>query len=143
MPNLRAVRGVTAQLRMQKPLNERTGRELKQLLSSGAVSNREIVQSVLQRIEEIEPTVNAFLTVRNASDLLAEADAVDKRRLRKEPIGPLAGLPVAVKDNICTKGLQTSCGSRILGGYKAHYDATAVKRLNDAGACSPYPTRRS
>jgi aspartyl-tRNA(Asn)/glutamyl-tRNA(Gln) amidotransferase subunit A len=96
------------------------------------VSNREIVQSVLQRIEEIEPTVNAFLTVRNASDLLAEADAVDKRRLRKKPIGPLAGLPVAVKDNICTMGVRTTCASKMLDRFIPPYDATVMKRVYEA-----------
>jgi aspartyl-tRNA(Asn)/glutamyl-tRNA(Gln) amidotransferase subunit A len=83
---------------------------------------------VLANAEKINPQLNAFLSIEREYALgrAAELDAGDGAKL--------GGLAIAVKDNICTKGLRTSCGSQILHNYKAHYDATAIKRLNDAGA---------
>ncbi|MGB7202192.1 MAG: amidase family protein, partial [Pyrinomonadaceae bacterium] len=85
-------------------------------------------EKVLAAAERLNPELNSFLAIEreHAMKRAAEFDAV--------PGSKLGGLAIAVKDNICTKGIRTSCGSRILQNYKAHYDATAIKRLNDAGA---------
>lgn len=85
-------------------------------------------EQVLAAAERLNPELNSFLSIERKLALKRAAglDAVPGSRH--------AGLAVAVKDNICTEGMRTSCGSRILHNYKAHYDATAVKRLNDAGA---------
>ena len=85
-------------------------------------------ERVLAAAERLNPELNSFLAIEreHAMKRAAEFDAV--------PGSKLGGLAIAVKDNICTKGIRTSCGSRILHNYKAHYDATAIKRLNDAGA---------
>ena len=86
-------------------------------------------KKVLGNAEKLNSQLNSFLSIERESSLAraAELDANGDDL-------PLKGLAVAVKDNICTKGMRTSCGSSILGNYHAHYDATAIKRLNDAGA---------
>ena len=89
----------------------------------------EEIERTLDNAERLNSQLNSFLTVERDHALRR----IEEVTRQNEP-RPLIGTAIAIKDNICTKGLQTSCGSRILGGYKAHYDATAVKRLNDAGA---------
>ena len=85
-------------------------------------------KKVLAKAESLNPTLNSFLSIEREY-ALHRAAAIDAA-----PATGLNGLAIAVKDNICTKGLRTSCGSQILNNYKAHYDATAIARLNDAGA---------
>ena len=93
------------------------------------MSIRSNIEKTLNNAESLNETLNSFLSVeRDAA--LARADKLDADGDK----GSLNGLAIAVKDNICTQGMQTSCGSRILFNYKAHYDATAIKRLYDAGA---------
>lgn len=89
---------------------------------------RENIESTLASAERLNPKLNAFLSIEH-EHALTRADELDSGGPSK-----LGGMAIAVKDNICTKGLRTSCGSRILDNYKAHYDATAVSRLNAAGA---------
>lgn len=86
------------------------------------------IEKTLDNAESLNGELNAFLSIEREHALgrAAELDAVAGSKLN--------GLAVAVKDNICTKGMRTSCGSHILNNYKAHYDATAIKRLNEAGA---------
>lgn len=86
------------------------------------------IEKTLTAAERLNPELNSFLSIER-EHALKRADL-----LEAVPGSKLDGLAVAVKDNICTKDMRTSCGSRILGNYKAHYDATAIKRLNDAGA---------
>ncbi len=100
---------------------------------SGSVSAREVVEGALGRAERAQADFNAFITI-DAAGALAAADAVDGRLARGEPAGPLAGVPVAIKDNIATAGLPNSAASRILEGYVAPFDATVVARLKAAGA---------
>lgn len=90
---------------------------------------RSNIEKTLETAERLNETLNSFLSIEHSS-AAARADALD----RDNEIGPLKGVAVAIKDNICTKGMQTTCGSRILHNYKAQYDATAVERLNAAGA---------
>src|ERR1044071_7801629 len=82
------------------------------------------VKASLDAAEKLNPQLNAFLQI-DRKGALEQSSAVT---------GPLAGTPIAIKDNICVKGLQTSCGSRILGGYHPPYNATAIERLREAGA---------
>ena len=87
------------------------------------------IEKTLDHAEELNGELNSFLSI--------ERDyALDRAQLvaSSDDIGQLKGVAIAVKDNICTKGMRTSCGSRILANYMAHYDATAIKRLNEAGA---------
>ena len=93
----------------------------------------EVVAEFLQRIEQCNPRLNAFLTV-NREGALAAAAAVDATIQQDLAQKPLAGIPVALKDNLCTEGLRTTCASKILGNYQPPYTATAVQKLLDAGA---------
>jgi len=112
-------------------MNLRDAREIRDAVNSGEISAREVTQSALQRIEAADPELGAFLTVDSARTL-QRADEID--RAVKGRSLPLAGVPVAVKDNICTRHLRTTCGSRILENYVSTYNATAVERLESAGA---------
>ncbi|MBN2564323.1 MAG: Asp-tRNA(Asn)/Glu-tRNA(Gln) amidotransferase subunit GatA [Candidatus Eisenbacteria bacterium] len=102
-------------------------------LRSGEFSARELVASSLDRIEAVEPVIAAFVSIRDRSELLAEAERADAARSRGDD-GALLGVPVAIKDNISTRGIATTCGSRILEHYTPPFDATAVVRLRSAGA---------
>ena len=84
------------------------------------------ISKVLENAERLNPELNSFLSI--------EREHAEARATQIAGGESLAGLAIAVKDNICTKGLQTTCGSHILHNYRAQYDATAIKRLNDAGA---------
>ena len=89
----------------------------------------ENIERTLDNAEQLNPQLNSFLSIER-DHALARIEEVSKQSAPR----PLLGTPIAIKDNICTKGLRTSCGSHILHNYEAHYDATAVKRLNEAGA---------
>ncbi|MBX3472356.1 MAG: Asp-tRNA(Asn)/Glu-tRNA(Gln) amidotransferase subunit GatA [Planctomycetes bacterium] len=97
------------------------------------VSALAVTEAHLARAAAVEPQVKAFLRV-TADAARAEAQAIDARLARGEDPGPLCGVPVAVKDNLCTRGVETTAGSRILQGYVPPYDATVVERLRQAGA---------
>jgi len=114
-------------------IKQATGWRLQSFLQQGLITSEEIVTRVLAEIAAREPTVKAYLSVREASGVIADARALDERRRRGEPLGPLAGLPIAIKDNIAVKGEQLTCGSRILDGYIAPYDATVVEKLREQG----------
>ena len=89
----------------------------------------EEIERTLDNAERLNPQLNSFLSIER-DHALARIEAVSKQTSPR----PLLGTAIAVKDNICTKGMRTSCGSHILHNYEAHYDATAVERLNEAGA---------
>ncbi len=101
-------------------------------IKSRDFSAEEYVSQILERIEKVEPKVNAFVTVNSGA--LDLARALDKKIRDGGQAGPLAGVAVGIKDNICTKGLKTTCASKMLESYVPPYDATVVKRLQDAGA---------
>jgi aspartyl-tRNA(Asn)/glutamyl-tRNA(Gln) amidotransferase subunit A len=112
-------------------MTPRSVREIREAFQSGRTSARAIVADHLARIERLDPALNAFLTI--ASDrALARADALDGTSRARDL--PLAAVPVAVKDNICTAGLRTTAGSRALEHFVPPYDATVVARLESAGA---------
>ncbi|GAB76637.1 aspartyl/glutamyl-tRNA(Asn/Gln) amidotransferase subunit A [Austwickia chelonae] len=104
---------------------------LADLLTRREVSSVEVTQAYLDRIDAVESRVNAYLH-RNDAEALAVAAQVDRERAAGEGLGPLAGVPVAVKDVACTVGQPTTAGSRILQGWMPPYDATVVARLRSA-----------
>lgn len=107
---------------------------LNRLFMAGELSAAEITEGCLERINTVDAEVRAFLTV-VGDQAMERARKLDARRKAGDTeIGPLAGVPVAVKDNMCTDGLRTTCGSKILGEYVPPYDATVVEHLRAAGA---------
>ena len=114
-------------------LNQLTAQELGKQLEAGTVTAVEVARAALDQIEAVDSTLNAFISV-DAENALATAARVDERRQRGEPLGELAGIPVAIKDVICVAGGPTTCGSRILADYVPPYDATVVSRLRGADA---------
>ncbi len=99
------------------------------------VSALEVVDAHLARAAALEPRLHAFLRL-TADDARAQAREVDAALARGEDPGPLCGVPVAIKDNLCTRGVETTAASRILEGYTPPFDATVVERLRRAGAVS-------
>ncbi len=113
-------------------LTRRTAAELAAALAAGETSSVELTQAHLDRIGEVDGPVHAFLQV-DAEGALEAARQADRRRAAGSPASALDGVPVAVKDVLATKGLTTTCGSRILEGWVPPYDATVVARLREAG----------
>src|SRR5436309_13349797 len=109
-----------------------TAADLGRAIAAGEVSAEETARAHLDRIAAVDPAVHAFLHV-DADGALAAARAVDAKRAGGEELGPLAGVPVAVKDVVATRGIPTTCGSKILEGWRPPYDATIVTRLREAG----------
>ncbi|HEX6921327.1 MAG TPA: Asp-tRNA(Asn)/Glu-tRNA(Gln) amidotransferase subunit GatA [Actinomycetes bacterium] len=109
-----------------------TAAETAAAVAAGELSAVEATQAHLDRIAAVDDRVHAFLHVDTAGALAAARD-VDERRAAGEPLGPLAGVPLALKDVIASRGVPTTCGSRILEGWVPPYDATVVTRLRDAG----------
>src|SRR5437764_1067966 len=106
--------------------------EIAGAVHTGEVSAAEVTDAHLARIEQADPKVRAFLHV--AADQAREAaGTVDRRRAAGEPLGPLAGVPLALKDVFTTKDMPTTCGSAILAGWLPPYDATITRRLREAG----------
>ncbi len=113
-------------------LTERTASELAGLISGGEVAAVEVAQAHLDRIAAHDGALHAFLHV-DAAGALAAARAVDDARASGAVLGPLAGVPLAMKDVVVTKDVPTTAGSRILEGWVPPYDATIVRRVKDAG----------
>ena len=103
-----------------------------ELLQAGEISARELTEAHLARIESLDPSIGAYLTVTNEL-ARRQAMAADQERAAGDD-RPLLGIPIALKDVLSTKGIETTCGSKILKGYEPIFDATAVSRLYDAGA---------
>ena len=117
---------------LERDLIRQSAATLASAIAEGEVSAREVTQAHLDRIGEVDDRVHAFLHV-DPEGAMATADAVDARRAAGEPLGPLAGVPLALKDILAMKGVPTTCGSRILEGWRPPYDATVVERLRAAG----------
>ena len=114
-------------------LCDRSTSELARMLRKGHVSSREITESVFKRIDGKEETINAFITT-TREQAFEQADLADKKLREGKKVPLLNGIPVAVKDILCTKGIKTTCGSNILNNYIPTYNATAVERVLQEGA---------
>ncbi|MGZ3594513.1 MAG: Asp-tRNA(Asn)/Glu-tRNA(Gln) amidotransferase subunit GatA [Syntrophales bacterium] len=113
-------------------LHQLTIHELQKQIRSGKVNSSDIVKSVFDRIDAVEGRVHAYITL--MKDYAFEEAAKADRCIKEGNIQALTGIPVALKDIVCTKGFLTTCGSRILYNYIPPYDATVVEKLRDAGA---------
>ncbi|ARQ68320.1 Asp-tRNA(Asn)/Glu-tRNA(Gln) amidotransferase subunit GatA [Streptomyces marincola] len=113
-------------------LTRSTAAGLAERIADGTVSAVEVTEAHLARIEAVDEKVHAFLHV-DREGALAQARAVDEKRARGERLGPLAGVPLALKDIFTTEGVPTTVGSRILEGWIPPYDATVTRRLKEAG----------
>lgn len=113
-------------------LSKMTIHQLHKLLIKKEVSPKEVVEDLFNRIENVEKKVKAYITLTWES-ALEEAKVAEKKIIKNE-FTPLTGIPLAVKDNICTKGIRTTCASKMLENYVPPYDATVVKLLKQAGA---------
>ena len=113
------------------PLHYLAAHEAADLLARRAVSSVELTRAAFDRVRALDDSLHAFLTL-TEKEALAQAEAADERIARGDA-GPLTGIPAAIKDVLCTKGVRTTCGSRILESFVPPYDAFAVQRLKEAG----------
>jgi aspartyl-tRNA(Asn)/glutamyl-tRNA(Gln) amidotransferase subunit A len=115
-------------------LYELTAHEASERLARGEISSVELTTALLERTAQLDGTIQAYLALL-ADRALADAARADVlRRERGEDVSPLLGVPVAIKDVICVAGAPTTCGSRILEGFRSPYEATVIERLRAAGA---------
>ena len=110
-------------------LYKKTAVELSGMLKAGEISAEEVVKDVLHRTEQVEKTVGAYIT-RTEDMALSKARDIDKKRAAGETLSDLAGIPVAIKDNICTEGVLTTCASRMLYNFVPPYQATVMEKLH-------------
>ena len=113
-------------------LNELSAIEYLEMVKEKKVCVEQVIKDIFSQIDKVEPTLKAYLFL-NKEDSFAEAREMDRKIKDGLDIPPLAGLPIAIKDNICTQGIETTCASRILKGFVPPYDATIVKKIKDAG----------
>ena len=107
--------------------------ELSKMLESRKISSAELTQAVLERAEKLDNKLNAYITI-CADNAFEQAKAVDNKRSKGESLSPLAGIPIAVKDNISVKDVKMTCGSKMLENYISPYNATVIEKLEAAGA---------
>jgi aspartyl-tRNA(Asn)/glutamyl-tRNA(Gln) amidotransferase subunit A len=122
---------LTKDLHPTKDLTKHTAAALAGAIKNGDVTATEVAQAHLDRIAKVDEKVHAFLHI-DTEGALAKAAEVDAKRARGERLGPLAGVPLALKDVFTTKGVPTTCGSKILQGWVPPYDATVTRRLREA-----------
>ena len=113
-------------------LHTLTIHELQKLLARREVTAGEVLTAFLKRIAQVEDKVQAYMAVMGR-EALSQANRTDRLRREEAQLGPLAGIPLAIKDVICTQGIPTTCSSKILDGFVPPYDATVMKRLYQAG----------
>jgi aspartyl-tRNA(Asn)/glutamyl-tRNA(Gln) amidotransferase subunit A len=110
-----------------------TLKEVSEKIRKQEITALELTKTILDRIKEVEPHVDAYITI-TEEQALSRAKEIDEKIKAGEEVSVLAGIPMAVKDNICTDGIKTTCASKMLENFIPPYDATVVKKLNDAGA---------
>jgi aspartyl-tRNA(Asn)/glutamyl-tRNA(Gln) amidotransferase subunit A len=115
------------------PLYEETIHSLREKLVCGEVSSVEVTRALLDHISRLNPRLNAYITIGEEA-ALEQAKAADRLLANGDVPGPLCGVPVAIKDNMNTRGIRTTCGSRMLENFMPPYDATVVQKLRGAGA---------
>ena len=115
----------------QMKLNELTAHEIRNLLESGKTSSEEVTKAVFEKIDEDEDRIAAYVTLIR-EQALEQARKVDRKRKDGETLHPLAGIPIAIKDNICTEGTKTTCSSKILSDFIPPYHATVVEKILSA-----------
>ena len=115
------------------PVHDLTAMELRGRIAAGQVSSVEATRAILDRIDRLNPIVGAYLSVFPERALDA-AQEVDRKIAAGQPVGALAGVPIAIKDVLCTTFGTTTCGSRILQDFHSPYDATVVRKLLAADA---------
>lgn len=114
-------------------LNQLTAHELHDRLKEREITAVELTESIYERIEEVEPQVKGYLTLTKEM-ALEQANAADIGFQNGDEMHPLAGIPIAIKDVICTKGVRTTCASKILSNFVPPYDATVMTKLHQQGA---------
>ncbi len=114
-------------------IHTHTAQKLSELFKKGELSAQAIVEHYFGRIDRYEPQIDSFLSL-SKDKALQKAKELDEKRANKQPLGKLAAVPVAVKDNISVKGESLSCGSKILSGYKSPYNATAIDLIEQEDA---------
>lgn len=114
-------------------MTARTSGELHTLLVNKEISATELTQAFLTRIQAVDSDIKAFVSVTEET-ALSQAQKVDEKLARGEKLGALEGIPMALKDNLCTEGIRTTCSSKILENFIPPYSATVAERLQDAGA---------
>ena len=110
---------------------ELSATELAKKIKAGEITSEEAAKASLEQIAKEDQKIRAYLTV-DEEKVLARAREVDAGIRAGKYTGPLTGVPIAVKDNICTKGMKTTCASKILENFVPFYDATAFTRITDA-----------
>src|SRR3990172_1242303 len=113
-------------------LYELTIHELHDMLRKGETTSKAVTDAVLGRIRAVDEKVKAYISVTEEA-ARRQAEDADKRLASKDPASPLLGIPLAIKDNMCTGGIKTTCGSKILENFVPPYDATVVRKLKQAG----------
>ena len=111
-------------------LYKKTASEIKELVLKKEIKSVEVTEDLFKRIDEVEPKIKAYLTL-NKESALAQAKKIDEKIARNEKTGQLAGIPIALKDNLCTEGIKTTCASKILNNFIPPYDASVVKRIKE------------
>lgn len=110
---------------------KKTAHELKSLLETKEVSSEEITRAYLDRISSVDNKVQAYINICE-EEAIKQAKEIDEKRIKGNDLGPLAGIPIAVKDNMCTKGIRTTCASKILENFVPPYNATVINKINEA-----------
>ena len=118
---------------MSLDLIKRTVSEHIESLKKGEYSSRELTEAYIAQIENTDSEIGAYITT-DFETALKKAENVDQKRMRGESLKPLAGIPCAIKDNICTKGTRTTCASKMLENYVPPYDACVIEELKKADA---------
>ena len=111
-------------------LHSLTIHHLHDLLVKKEVTSREATEALYRRIEKVDGKIKAYLML-TEEEAFRQADEVDRKIIRGEEIGDLAGIPIGLKDILCTKGIRTTCGSKILGNYVPFYDGTVIRKLKE------------